>query len=132
MGSILGQMETTPQPGEWCHITFPEKTSRSVTSHSELTGKVVSIDEDGVKLSDVVVEARSMHANPVLSRLPYVGRFYKNTGVGRQSVDSQTVALDEFERLDIITQAEAFQADPWAARDQTVIRELVAAVPGRH
>lgn len=45
-------------------------------------GEVLHTSPQGVALMNVRREARHETATPIMSKLPYVGRMYKNTGVG--------------------------------------------------
>lgn len=125
LGSIVGQSETTPQPGEWCRVTYPEQRAGwTGKSQTQLTGQVESVDEEGIQLRDVVIEGRTQSA-PLVQKIPYVNRYFKNTGVGMESAGSYTVKPGEFERLEIISEHEAK-----FAASHLLARNLVAAIPG--
>jgi hypothetical protein len=127
MGSIVGQMDQTPQPGDWCRITFPDDSTGWRNSSREMTGRVTDIDEEGIHLSDAVVMARETRATPVASQAPYVGRLFKNTGVGLEPAESdQIIRPDEFKRLEIITKEQA-----WQPNAQLLAQQLTKAVPMR-
>jgi hypothetical protein len=48
---------------------------------------VQSVDGQTVVLKDAIqiIEGRSMHSVPVLSKVPYVSRMFRNSGVARES-----------------------------------------------
>ena len=58
----LGQMEKTPQPGDWCGVTFPEMRKGQVTSRKLWTGQVEKVDDDTITLVEVVEQARDIGA----------------------------------------------------------------------
>jgi hypothetical protein len=121
-GSILRAEVETPQPGEWCRVTYPEQKN-GVLAHSqrEVTGRVESIDEDGVHLSHANWRVTSGARG--LEKLPYMNRVFKNTGT---AVESETVVkTEQIERLEIITKEEA-----WQPQAQILAQQLTAAVPG--
>src|SRR5690348_12044020 len=80
MGSIVGQTQTMPEPGQWCRITSPETRSGLERRQSSVTGKVESIDEDGIHLSEAT--GRQMVGVPAAEKVPVVRRLFRNTGVG--------------------------------------------------
>lgn len=53
---------------------------------SRIAGTVKEISDDRVVLQDVVMikQVRSQQAVPVVSKVPYLSRLFKNTGVGRE------------------------------------------------
>lgn len=121
MGSIVGQNEM-PEPGQWCRATYPRQRSGLSRSQSQVAGRVEAIDEDGIHLTQV--EARMMSgAVGGLNRLPYISRFYKNTGVGRG--ESSVVKPDELASLEILSEAEVRQMQP-----NSVAEQLAKAMPG--
>ena len=123
----ISHLDTVPEPGEWCRVTLPESRSGVFTTNrTTLTGRVESVNDTEITLSDVVVEGRSKQSVPGLSRVPYVRRVFTNTGAGVAAVGDRTLATEEIERLDVITKAEARRS-----ASQLMARELVAAViPG--
>ena len=127
MGTISSRIEASPEPGEWCRVTLPESRSGTFTkSQITLTGRVEEINGAAITLSDVVVEGRNQQSVPVLGRMPYVRRMFTNTGVGVAAVGNRTLTPDEFERLEVISKAEARRS-----ASQLMARNLVAAViPG--
>jgi hypothetical protein len=121
-GSILRAEVETPQPGEWCRVTYPEqRTGVFEKSQSQLTGRVESVDEDGIHLSHVT--GRNMVKSPGLDRIPYVNRLFRNTGVGTEH--DRVVKLDGTEEVEIISKQEA-----WQPQAQVLAQQLTAAVPG--
>ena len=54
---------------------------------TEYVGTVKSVDGQTVVLKDAIqiIEGRSMNSVPVLSKIPYVSRMFRNSGVGRES-----------------------------------------------
>ena len=54
---------------------------------TEYLGTVKSVDGQTVVLKDAIqiIEGRSMNSVPVLSKIPYVSRMFRNSGVGRES-----------------------------------------------
>jgi hypothetical protein len=54
---------------------------------TQYLGMVQSVDGQTVVLKDAIqiIEGRSMHSVPVLSKVPYVSRMFRNSGVARES-----------------------------------------------
>jgi hypothetical protein len=127
MGSIVGQTQTMPEPGQWCRITSPETRSGLERRQSIVTGKVESIDEDGIHLSEVT--GRQMVGVPVAEKVPMVRRLFKNTGVGYEA--EHVVRLNGTEQVEIISEQEGRQSGRPVVREQNVAQQLVSAVPGR-
>ena len=52
-----------------------------------IMGTVESVDGQTVVLKDAIqiIEGRSMHSVPVLSKIPYVSRMFRSSGIGRES-----------------------------------------------
>jgi|GEM_PF-4517752 len=124
MGSIIGQTEL-PQPGEWCRATYPQQRSGLLNvSQSHVTGQVESVDDDGIRLSHV--RAGSRNGTRFVGKVPYIGRYFKNTGVGT-SLDDVVVKVDKVERLEIISEQDGRQDFPLQ-----VAQQLTAAMPGPH
>jgi hypothetical protein len=128
LGSIVEAEQPTPEPGQWCRVTYPKQGTDHNWGQQQLTGRVEAVDDDGIHLSEVVVHGRQVSGTPVLSRLPYVSRYFKNTGVGMERSDTtRIIRPDECERLEIITKQEA-----WQPEAQLVAQHLANAVPGRN
>jgi hypothetical protein len=127
LGSIV-QTQTMPEPGQWCRVTYPE-TRRGLERHQSIvTGKVESIDEDGIHLSEA--SGVQMVGVPIAEKVPVVRRLFKNTGVGYEG--DRVVRLDGTEQVDIISEQEGRQSGrPAVGREQNVAQQLVSAVPGR-
>lgn len=131
LGSIISQSDL-PQPGDWCRVTTPETGDKSHRRWSTIVGRVESVNEDGIELSDVVKEAREMSGTPVLSDLPYLGRRFKNSGVGRETAESCLVARGEISSIEIISEDEGRHTlTPIVESQPNIAQYLVAAVPGR-
>jgi len=124
LGSIVEAAQPTPEPGQWCRVTYPEtKTGLLNRSQHVVTGRVEAVDEDGIHLSDV--NGRSMQRTAGAEKVPYLKRYFKNTGVG--TAPGAVVKHESFERLEIISKQEA-----WQPEAQLVAQHLANAVPGRH
>jgi general secretion pathway protein D len=64
-------------------------------------GTVESVDGQTVVLNDAIqiIEGRSMHSVPVLSKIPYVSRMFRNSGVGRESRKMSAVVVVPREKI---------------------------------
>lgn len=133
MGSIISQSER-PQPGDWCRVTTPATgDGKYHRNWSEIVGRVASVDDSGIRLSDVVRESRLQNATPILSDLPVVGRRFKNSSVGRETTEIWTMKWEEIAQVEIISEEEGREGRMGISVDsqQNVAQHLVAAVPGR-
>lgn len=63
----------------------PNSVRRSI---EQVAGTIVSVDEDALVLNNAVklTEGRTMTGTPIVSKLPYVSRLFKNSGVGREAI----------------------------------------------
>ncbi len=63
------------------------KNSEARLQVTQYVGKVESVDGQAVVLKDAIqiIEGRSMNSVPVLGKIPYVSRMFRNSGVGRES-----------------------------------------------
>ena len=123
LGSIIGQTETLPEPGQWCRITTPEtRTGLFERRQTVVTGKVEAVDDEGIHLSEVT--GRQLVRTPGLEKVPGIRRLFKNAGVGLEH--ERVVPLSGNEQIEIISKQEARLAS-----SQAVARNLMAAVvPG--
>ena len=76
------------------------------TSRFRVTGEVLHASSDGVALMNVTREAREEHGTPILSKVPYVNRLFKNTGVGMERLPVYWVPIRQ------IATAQVLQAPP--------------------
>ena len=67
------------------------------------TGTVLKSSSNGVALANCRVSARQQAAQPVVSRVPYFGRLFKNTGVGMSQVPVLWVPLAEMTTCSIVS-----------------------------
>lgn len=58
----------------------------SGASRAKTTGTVLKAGPEGIALANCVREGHSMTGTPILNKVPYVSRLYKNTGVGWEAV----------------------------------------------
>lgn len=122
LGSIIGQLDAPPQPGDWCRITYPQQRDGWLSvSQGEITGQIESIDEEGLHLSHV--HARNMSGMPLMKRIPYVSRYFKNTGVG--TMDDSVISLERAGNFEIVSKEEV-----WQPTSQILAQQMAAAVPG--
>jgi len=63
----------------------PNSVRRSI---EQVAGTIVSVDEDVLVLKNAVklTEGRTMTGTPIASKIPYVSRLFKNSGVGRTTI----------------------------------------------
>ena len=79
------------KPGQHVCLLTHSTVSRTPNSvrHSieQVAGTIVSVDEDALVLNNAVklTEGRMM-GTPIVSRLPYVSRLFKNSGTGREAI----------------------------------------------
>ncbi len=68
---------------------------------TQYMGTVESVDGQTVVLNDAIqiIEGRSMHSVPVLSKIPYVSRMFRNSGVGRESRKMSAVVVVPREKI---------------------------------
>ena len=76
-----------------CRIELsPESISESETSLTFYEGTISETTDDGIRLTAATIESHSLRNSPY-SRLPFLGRYFKNTGIGRSPVKKADVLV---------------------------------------
>ena len=79
------------KPGQHVCLLTHSTVSRTPNSvrHSieQVAGTIVSVDEDALVLNNAVklTEGRMM-GTPIVSKIPYISRLFKNSGTGREAI----------------------------------------------
>ena len=79
------------KPGQHVCLLTNSTVSRTLTSVNrsieQVAGTIVSVDENVLVLNNAVklTEGR-MTGTPIVSNIPYISRFFKNSGVGREAI----------------------------------------------
>jgi len=76
------------------------------------TGVVLKASPEGIALVNCTVQGTLIHGAPLVNKLPYVSRLFKNTGVGRQAVPVLWVPLDEISAVSVVEPAPADYVAP--------------------
>ncbi len=75
--------------------------TKDPSTSTHVTGTVVKSDASGMELKDCTIQYSHMTKTPVLSDLPYVSRYFKNTGVGvEKGVALRTYAQSEIAQVE--------------------------------
>jgi hypothetical protein len=69
--------------GDHCQIGTEERIAWNRRATGQFWGTVKSRSEDEITLANVATTGRREHTVPIITRIPYVNRMYKNVGVGR-------------------------------------------------
>lgn len=73
--------------GSFCRIEMqPETIDESATSITVYEGKIKKTTQDKVVLTAATVEMQCINNSP-FTRVPFLSRYFKNTGVGRMPVE---------------------------------------------
>lgn len=79
--------------GNNCRIEMrPEPISESATSVTVYEGKITKTTKDKVVLTAATVETRCINNGP-LARVPFLSRYFKNTGVGRMPAEETELEI---------------------------------------
>lgn len=98
------QTGPSPEPGNW--YTFVLKTQRTGSMSSRLqriTGRVESIDDEVLVLSDVMEECYDTSVLKSFRRLPYLSRLLSTSDQGVRLMDSCTVSRNQIQYCHPIT-----------------------------
>lgn len=74
-------------------ITVQSSQEKSAGASKTYYGKVIALDGDFLVLAPIVIEGRSQASIPLLSKLPYLSRYFKNSGVGLEDADQPEVRV---------------------------------------
>jgi hypothetical protein len=74
------------------------------TSSLRVQGEVLHASPNGVALMNVTRQGWAEHGTPVLSKVPYVNRLFKNTGVGTERLPVHWVPIDLISTAQVVQQ----------------------------
>jgi len=97
------------QPGTKVEI---ERRFASAQTRATTTGVVLKASADGLALANCTVQGTSIHGSPIVSKLPYTGRLFKNTGVGTEQLPVLWVPLNEISAVKVLEPAPAEYVAP--------------------
>ena len=97
----LGQIE----PGAKVSIRGRTYRTGDAESRTDWMGEVLQVFKEGVALKNVTVESRRLERPPLLLRMPYISRFFKNTGVAVPVVPVAWVSVDEMQDIEVFQPA---------------------------
>jgi hypothetical protein len=66
------------------------------------TGVVLKSSPEGLALANCTVQGTSYHGTPIVSKLPYTGRLFKNTGIGTQQVPVLWLPVNEISAVKVL------------------------------
>lgn len=95
---ITGAEVAALPPGAKVEILWDWNESRTRT-----VGEVLQASPNGVALMNVRIEGRHISGTPILSKVPYVNRLFKNTGVGIQAVPVHWVPIASVTSVQVLT-----------------------------
>ncbi len=78
-------------------------------------GEVLHASPQGLALMNVSRDDRSWYDTPALSKVPYVSRLYKNTGVSQQRFPVLWVSVREMTKVDVLQPPPEGYVDPQLA-----------------
>jgi hypothetical protein len=84
--------------GQHCvvHLKTPPNSS------TQYEGTVTAVDHDKVVMSNPVVYGRTDNSVPVLGRLPWVGRYFRSVGIGREVMNGEVeIRRTEIRSIDV-------------------------------
>lgn len=120
VGSLSMAAEPAPwQVGQHCEITTKATPTgwASVSSKTYL-GTVAEANAEDVVLKDVSVMQRVESRTPVLHRIPYVNRLFKNVGIGQTHLGDRRVTVSRNE-IDTVREVAADEFEKKAASAKT-------------
>lgn len=101
--NVLGPEQLAElKPGTKCTVTLADSTSETTR---EITGSVASAADGVLVLSDAeeITTGRNEQGVPVIEKVPYVSRMFKNTGVNvtRKSIGTETLTAKQISSVRI-------------------------------
>lgn len=91
--------------------------------HTRTVGEVLHASPQGVALMNARIESRDERSTPVMSKVPYVNRLFKNTGVGIQAVPVHWVPILHMTTARVLEPPPEGYVAPQLAIDPTIARE---------
>ena len=95
------------KPGTECTVTLADSTSETTR---EVTGYVASAADGVLVLSDAqeITTGRNERGVPLLNKMPYANRIFKNVGVGvtRSAIGTETLSARQIRSVRILEEAE--------------------------
>jgi hypothetical protein len=94
----------TLRVGDHCLIGTEERIGWNRRATSSFWGTVKSRSEEQITLTNVATTGRSEHLVPIISRIPYVNRMFKNVGIGASQLaeDDVVVRVKEISSAQVI------------------------------
>ncbi len=105
-------------PGSKVEILWELENHRTRT-----VGEVLHASPQGIALMNTRIEARHEQGTPVMSKVPYVNRLFKNTGVGIQAVPVHWVPILHMTTARVLEPPPEGYVAPQLAIDTTIARE---------
>ncbi len=66
------------QSGRWCRVMMSAEGNPYSKRQTEYVGRIQQMDDDSVTITDVTISTVAW--SPMMTRVPYLSRLYKNTG----------------------------------------------------
>ncbi len=79
--------------GYHCEVTTFPKTSGWDKTTTTYTGTVMATDGNGITMRNVTQASRVEQCPPLLNRVPYINRVFKNVGIGRAHLGEKQVSV---------------------------------------
>ncbi|MFZ5830597.1 MAG: hypothetical protein ACOY3P_10945 [Planctomycetota bacterium] len=95
------------KPGDTCLVALSPAEIGGTTYREQLRGTVKSVDGDKIVLADVARISEATNGLPILEKVPYASRLFKNKAVAADPVRGDvTIARSEIESLQRIDPAD--------------------------
>lgn len=88
-------------------------------SFSRVTGEVLHAGPTGVAMMNVTRQAQTSTGTSILHKVPYIGRLYKNTGVGQERLPVHWVPIDRISTAQLLAPPPEGYVAPQLALDTT-------------
>ncbi len=86
---------------EGAHVEIDRRFTNAET-RATTTGVVLKASPEGLALANCTVVGTSMTGVPIMNKVPYVSRLYKNTGVGTETLPVLWIPLDQISSVQIL------------------------------
>lgn len=77
---------TNLEPGTKCRVTMVSPLQANTHSSAEYTGTIKEVSKDKIVIVTGIREGRNEYATPILGDLPFVGKFFRHTCIGREEI----------------------------------------------
>lgn len=97
-----------PLPGQWCRVTYPsELIGPYITRHRLLTGRVKSVEQDSIQLSDVAEDLYVIKGPASWRKIPFLSRLTTVSDVEVKLVEERSFSPGKINQIEVLNDRDA-------------------------